>query len=134
LGILRTHLVKHSPMYERARMTVRYDNERKYLVLLTGEGSHYCLNVERDHSSNHVYMVVRQGKNKKHHSEMRCWCSKPDSVGKSGVTCAKYDLSRRDLSQDEVDHLFKHMAKGPKTKLLHLQNELLEIQKAKARK
>ena len=78
-------------------------------------------------------MVVRQGKSRgkegvRYHSEMRCWCSKPDSIGKSGICCAKYSSFKpKALSQDEMDHLFKHKAKGKMNKLLHLRDELSEL-------
>ena len=127
LRILRTHLVAHSPLYERSRLNVKFDGN-KYMVLMTGEGSHYCLNVDRDHH-NHVYMVVRKFKGDKHVSHMKCWCSKPDK-GLSGQPCPKYESSVKYLTQDEVDQLFKHLAKGKRAKLMHLYKELQELEAA----
>lgn len=97
--IAREHLLKHSINYATSKMRIMFDGEHFYKVLLTGEGSHFCLNKGECHTSQHVYMEIYapykgRGREKEIDggnvaSRMRCWCKK-NTVRCSGVSCADY--------------------------------------------
>lgn len=68
------------------------DDNRQLCVRVTGEGSNWCPNVKRDHSSNTVYFVVTP-----EYAKVKCWSKKK---------CSHYQSSVVTLSQYEALMLF----------------------------
>ena len=105
-AVARELLVQHSPNYAESRMTIRFDG-KQYMVLLTGDGSGFCLNKGSPHGSQHVYMVIQQGKSSKlYESHMRCWCTKMIVRPVSGQTCKEYRSPHKTLTSEQAARLF----------------------------
>lgn len=105
LDVMRRQLVKHSPHYEKSRMTVLADNSANptsYRVALTGEGGNFCLNKGGDHSNQHVYMVVER-KDNDFVSRMRCFSRKPVPQPLSRTMCKDFCSYHRNLSAADAN-------------------------------
>jgi hypothetical protein len=105
--IMRTLLVQHSDKYADSKMKITHDGKNRYRVLLTGVGSHYCLNKCGYHRQNHVYMeLVKTGCWSSCKSWMRCWSRNPVVYRTSERTCKDYDSVPKPVFRDATANLF----------------------------
>lgn len=131
-AVARDLLVQHSAQYAESRMTIRFDG-KQYRVLLTGDGSGFCLNKGSAHRSQHVYMEILRAKSSKSYvSRMRCWCTKMVVHPVSGQTCKEFIGPEKTLTGEQAGRLFSAQPEAGESstdRLDHYKNLLRQLEK-----
>ena len=118
LEIMRRLVTRHHPEYANSTLKVRvaeFKGVRKYSVLLSGDGSRYCMNKRDYHRGNNVFMEVWKDRNHSNggaRSVMRCWCRCP-VVRVGGGPCGTYTSPVVPVEDDDARVLFDVVTKDP---------------------
>jgi hypothetical protein len=94
-------------IYARTRIKDILTNQDStwYKIIVDGEGSHYCRNIERDHNSATVYFFVSKSTQT---LVQKCWCQCKTLDGRGGKFCSDYESPGIPLGNNDRVLLFPH--------------------------
>lgn len=75
IAICRAKLIEFHTAYDSCRIEVR-KNAHMYIIILSGDESKFCINANRYHRSNNVWMVIKKCKRNK--VDMKCHSLNPE--------------------------------------------------------
>ena len=102
--ITRTVQTRFTNKYANLCLNNAYRDDSKIFVSVTGEGAHWCLNLNppRDHTSNSIWFQFD-----KKGCCSKCFCRKPDTHDRRNNTpCAQFSSQYKTLNSREQEKLF----------------------------
>lgn len=100
---IQTRFVKQ---YKNTRIRSICRDDKRIYVSVDGEGSNFCINVNRDHNSNRIWFMFEMNG-----VSTRCFCTCLTKDGRNNGFCRDYSSPRKPINSKELSILFPNTNK-----------------------